>query len=247
MRIIISPAKKMKTDTDSFPCHSLPQFLSKAERLMERMREMSDGELKALWRCNDQIAAQNIQRLRTMDLRRGLTPALLSYVGIQYQYMAPGVFTRQELAYVEEHLRILSGFYGLLRPFEGVTPYRLEMCAALSVDKANNLYSYWDDQIASTLFQESDCIINLASQEYSRCVSAYLEPEIRFITCVFGERKDGRIIEKGTLCKMARGEMVRWMAQEQIEDTERLKDFTGIGYQFSAVDSEPNTYVYIKG
>lgn len=246
MRIIISPAKRMRTDTDSFPCHSLPQFLPQAERLMERMRGMGDGELKALWRCNDQIAAQNIQRLRTMDLRHGLTPALLSYVGIQYQYMAPGVFTRGELTYVEEHLRILSGFYGLLRPFDGVTPYRLEMCAPLSVSKAKGLYSYWGSRIADSLLQETDCIVNLASQEYSRCISAHLKPGIRFLTCIFGEDKEGKVIEKGTLCKMARGEMVRWMAREKLSNIERLKSFTGLGYQFSPTDSDENTYVFVK-
>ena len=110
MRIIISPAKKMNVDTDSFACQGLPQFLPKTERLYERLRGMSCEELKALWKCNDQIAKLNFERLQTMDLRQGLTPAILSYEGIQYQYMAPGVFTYDELDYVREHLRILSGF-----------------------------------------------------------------------------------------------------------------------------------------
>ena len=131
MRIIISPAKKMNVDTGSFACEALPQFLPKTEQLYERLRSMSYGELKALWKCNDQIAALNFERLKTMDLRRGLTPAILAYEGIQYQYMSPGVFTYGELDYMQEHLRILSGFYGILRPFDGVTPYRLEMQAKL--------------------------------------------------------------------------------------------------------------------
>ena len=89
MRIIISPAKKMNVDTDSFACQGLPQFLPKTEQLYERLRGMSYEELKALWKCNDQIAKLNFERLQTMDLRQGLTPAILSYEGIQYQYMAP--------------------------------------------------------------------------------------------------------------------------------------------------------------
>lgn len=247
MRIILSPAKRMKVDTDSLPYHTLPAFLPMTEQLVERLQGMTDGELKRLWNCNDQIAAANIERLRQMDLRRNLTPAILSYVGIQYQYMAPGVFTQAEYDYVEEHLRILSGFYGILRPFDGVTPYRLEMGAKLSVGKVKDLYEYWGNRIAEELFQETDCVVDLASREYSRCVSLHLRPQVRFLTCVFGERKDGKVIEKGTLCKMARGEMVRWMAREQVENIEKLKSFTGLGYQFCESDSSENTWVFVKG
>ena len=123
MRIIISPAKKMNVDVDSFATEGLPQFINEAERLKAVLQGMSPQELQALWKCNDAIAKLNVERLQTMDLRRRLTPAVLAYEGIQYQYMAPGVFETEHLAYIREHLRILSGFYGLLRPFDGVTPY----------------------------------------------------------------------------------------------------------------------------
>ena len=123
MRLIISPAKKMKVDTDSFPCHRLPAFLPQTQEILARLQRLSGQELKSLWKCSDKIALLNQQRLACMDLHRMLTPAILAYEGIQYQYMAPGVFNQEELAYVEEHLRILSGFYGLLRPFDGVTPF----------------------------------------------------------------------------------------------------------------------------
>ena len=86
---------------------------------------MSYAELKKLWKCNDKIAELNTERLKNMDLRSNLTPAVLSYEGSQYQYMAPGVFSREELDYVKEHLRILSGFYGILKPTDKVIPYRL--------------------------------------------------------------------------------------------------------------------------
>ena len=246
MRIIISPAKKMNADTDSFACRGLPLFLPKTEQLYERLRGMSYEELKALWKCNDQIAKLNFERLQTMDLRQGLTPAILSYEGIQYQYMAPGVFTYDELDYVQDHLRILSGFYGVLRPFDGVTPYRLEMQAKLKMGEAKDLYSYWGGDIAGLLFSETDCIINLASQEYSRCVSAHLIDGVQFITCLFCERKNGKLIEKGTLCKMARGEMVRYMAEHQIETAEKIKAFDRLGYRFAQSESNQTTYTFIK-
>ena len=246
MQIILSPAKKMKVDTDSFPCRSLPQLLPKTEQLYERLRGMSYQELKALWKCSDAIAKVNLERLETMDLRRNLTPAILAYEGIQYQYMAPGVFSDQALAYVEEHLRILSGFYGVLRPFDGVTPYRLEMQAKLSMGQGKDLYSFWGDSIAETLFSETDCILNLASKEYSRCVSSHLNSRVKLITVSFCERKEGKLIEMGTLCKMARGEMVRYLAEHQIQDPEQIRDFHRLGYRFSPEESNDTTYTFIK-
>ena len=246
MRIIISPAKKMNVDADSLPCQGLPAFLPRTERLLSALRAMDAAELKRLWKCNDQIAALNIRRLEAMDLRRNLTPAILSYEGIQYQYMAPGVFTSAEYGYVQEHLRILSGFYGLLRPFDGVTPYRLEMQARLAVDGAKGLYAFWGSSLARQLAAESGCILNLASREYSLCVSKHLEPSVRFITCVFGEETGGRILEKGTLCKMARGEMVRYLAEHRITEPEAAKGFDRLGYRYAPTRSDRNTYVFLR-
>ena len=246
MRIIISPAKKMKVDTDSFPYRDLPKFLTNTEEICGQLQSMSYEELKKLWKCNDQIAELNVRRLRDMDLLGPLTPAVLAYEGIQYQYMAPGVFTDQEYAYIQEHLRILSGFYGILRPFDGVTPYRLEMQAKLRIGACKDLYSYWGDRLAQNIFGETDCILNLASKEYSICVSKYLPDSIRFITCVFGEEKDGKVIEKGTMCKMARGEMVRYMAQHQVGSPEQVKSFDRLNYRFDESRSDDNTYIFLR-
>lgn len=246
MRLIISPAKKMRTDTDSFPCHALPAFLDQTQQLLDRLRQFSPQQLKTLWKCSDQIAALNQERLAAMDLHRALTPALLAYEGIQYRYMAPGVFTQEELDYVEEHLRVVSGFYGLLRPFDGVTPYRLEMGAKLAVDGKKDLYEFWGDTLAQALCRETNLIVNLASREYSRAIAPHLPERVTFLTCVFGEEQSGRVIEKGTLCKMARGEMVRYLAQCRGEDPEALRAFDRLGYRFRPDHSDEKTYVFIK-
>ena len=246
MRIIISPAKKMKVDTDSLPWQDLPAFLPETEFLAKTLQEMSYEELKKLWKCNDSIAALNAERLANMDLRSHLTPAVLAYEGIQYQYMAPGVFTQREFNYVQEHLRILSGFYGVLKPFDGVTPYRLEMQARLKTANAKDLYSFWGNRLAEHLFAEADCIVNLASKEYSICISQYLPDHFRFITCVFGEEKDGKVIEKGTMCKMARGEMVRFMAENHITDPEEIKVFDRLGYRFAQNHSDDKKSAFTR-
>lgn len=246
MRIIISPAKKMHVDTDSLPYRDLPVFLPNTEEICRKLQGMSYEELKKLWKCNDQIAALNVQRLQDMNLHNRLTPAVLAYEGIQYQYMAPGVFTDQAYTYLQEHLRILSGFYGILRPFDGVTPYRLEMQAKLNIGENKALYAYWGDRLAQTLLAETDCILNLASKEYSICISKYLPDSVRFITCVFGEEKDGKVIEKGTMCKMARGEMVRFMAEQGIDTPEQIQSFHRLNYRFDETRSDEYTYIFLR-
>lgn len=244
MKIIISPAKKMNVDTDSLPIDSLPPFLPQTERLLSALQTMSPKELQSLWKCNDNLAQLNIERLKAMTLRQNLTPAILSYEGIQYRYIAPGVMSAGQLEYLREHLRILSGFYGLLRPFDGVTPYRLEMQAKLSVDGAKDLYAFWGDSLAKHL--EGDWVLNLASKEYSKAVTPYL-PESSVLTCVFGEWLNGRVIEKGTMCKMARGQMVRWLAENGIEKAEKIREFADLEYRFDTELSTENTFVFIKG
>lgn len=246
MKIIISPAKKMNADTDSAAPGGLPQFLPETAQLLSALQRLSDQELQALWKCNDALAALNVGRLREMDLHRRLTVALLAYEGIQYRYMAPGVFEDGHFAYIQEHLRILSGFYGLLRPFDGVTPYRLEMQAKLSVNGSKDLYGFWGGKLAKHLAAETDFVLNLASKEYSRAVEPHLPPTVRFLTCTFGERREGKIIEKGTLCKMARGQMVRWLAEHAVTDPEGLKEFDQLGYRFSAPESTHNHYTFVK-
>ena len=246
MRIIISPAKKMNVDNDSLPQQGLPVFLSKTKILLQELQNKDLPELKKLWKCSDKLAQTSFEQLWKIKLEGVLTPAILAYDGIQYQHMAPAVFNDQELLYIQNYLRILSGFYGVVRPMDGVSPYRLEMQAKLAVQESRDLYDFWGDSIANELFSQTDTIINLASQEYSRCVSRYLKEGIRMITCTFGEEIDEKVIEKGTLCKMARGEMVRFMAENQIEQPEKLREFSRMGYCFSEKYSDSTNYVFLK-
>lgn len=246
MRIILSPAKKMNVDEDTLPVRGLPVFLEETQKLADWMRGLSREELKAVWKCNDRLAAVNYGRHQHMDLLRALTPAVLSYEGLAYQHMAPAVFDGECLEYIEKHLRILSGFYGLLRPFDGVRPYRLEMQAKIACGGCRTLYEFWGDRIARRLFAETDCIVDLASREYSRCISGYLPEGTRYVTFVFGELSDGRVKEKGTYCKIARGEMVRYMAEHKIGKPEDCKGFRLFGFRCSEALSGENRYIFLR-
>ena len=245
MRIILAPAKKMRSDDDTLPAEGMPVFLDEAKRLKEWLRGLSPGELKTLWKCNDKIVAQNIERLKVMDLHRRLTPAILAYDGIAYQYMAPNVFENGAFCYVQEHLRILSGFYGVLKPMDGVTPYRLEMQAKVTLE-GNSLYDFWKGKLYDEVSDGSGIIINLASKEYSKCIEAYLKPSDHFITCVFGEIEKGKIVQKGVYAKMARGQMVRLMAENNVQKPEEIKELDVLGYCFDQQESDENHFIFLK-
>ena len=158
MKIILSPAKKMITDADSIVPDGLPEFIDKTTEIQSWLKGKSKEELKTIWKCNEKIAEQNFNRLEKMDLYHSLTPAVLSYEGIAFQYMAPSVFEDSQFEYVQNHLRILSAFYGVLKPLDGVTPYRLEMQAKVSIGDAKNLYDYWGDMLYCSVIDNSRII-----------------------------------------------------------------------------------------
>lgn len=236
----------MRADADFLPPESLPRFLKEADRLRSHMRALSLEDLQHLLRCNGDIAWLNYRRYQEMNLRQAPTPALLAYDGIQYQYMAPQIFETDHFAYVQNHLRILSGLYGILRPLDGVVPYRLEMQAKLRIEPYGNLYDFWGSRLADFLTREDEEVVNLASAEYSRAVRPHLHVRTAYITCVFGELIGDKVVEKGVYVKMARGEMVRFLAENRITVLQDIKAFDRLGYSFSDRHSDEQTYVFIK-
>ena len=244
MKIILSPAKKMNMDPDRLAPSGLPDFLDQTEEILAWLRDRSYEELKTLWKCNDKIVQQNTVRLEQMELRTQLTPAVLAYEGIAYQYMAPAVFESGHYDYVQEHLRILSAFYGVLRAMDGVTPYRLEMQAKASIGGKKDLYELWGSRLYEAIRDESRIIINLASKEYSKCIEKYLTPDDIYITITFCEKSGDKLVTKGTYAKMARGEMVRYMAEHQIEDPKEIRNFDRLGYAFREDLSSDKEYIF---
>ena len=246
MKIIISPAKKMNVNNDDMINEGMPVFIDKTNILCEKLKSFTYDELKKLLVCNDDIAELNYERYKNMDLNKNLSPAILTYEGIQYKYMSPDSFTDNEFNYVKNHLRILSGFYGILGPFHGVVPYRLEMQAKLKMEECKNLYEFWGNSLYKELTKESNVILNLASKEYSKCIEKYLNKDDKFVTCIFGELKDGKIKVKATEAKMARGAMVRYMASNNIQHIEDVKKFSELSFKYSEEHSNDKEFVFLK-
>lgn len=172
----------------------------------------------------------------------------MSYHGIQYQSMAPEVMDAAQLDWLQNHLWILSGLYGCVRPFHAVEPYRLEMGAKLAVDDARDLYAFWGDKLARTIAPASSnaTIVNLASAEYAKAVLPHLAGDATVVTCLFGEGiRNGKPIQRSTASKKARGSMVRWMAENKVEDVSGLTAFD-VGYRHLPELSNKITLVFLN-
>lgn len=238
MKIIISPAKKMCLSEDHDFSLTQPTFQSEHDELLSRLLNKTKDELLDLYHCSAKTLEpvwQNLQ-LQKDGITLPKSPALLCYEGIAFQYMAPGVFSNDQWDYVNEHLRILSAMYGVLRPLDGIEPYRLEMQQRLD----GSLYEFWGSKLVEQL--NDDTIINLASKEYSKAISTYQ----KLIDIRFFELDQGKYKEKGVYAKMARGAMVRWLAQNQIEDPLQLQQFNEMNYRFDPESSNDHLYVFVR-
>ena len=248
--IVVSPAKKMNV-VDSAPyAQGSPVLLDRTAKLMEAVRALSRDEAKALWRCSDKLADLNYERFEHMDLNRDVTAAVLSYEGIQYQHLQASVMDEQCLGWLGAHLRILSGFYGVLQPFDGVVPYRLEMQAKLSVGSTRDLYEYWGGSLFDALVaQGCTCVVNLASVEYAKAVVPFARAAgMPVLTCLFGtvRQSDGKLLQRATEAKAARGTFVRWCAENAVESTAAMRDFSERGYALNKDRSSSETLVFVR-
>lgn len=244
MQIIISPAKKMVIDQDSFSPSGEPAFLEQTAMILQKMQQLSYSKAQQLWKTSTKLTQKNYHQLQEINLKQSLTPSILSYSGIQYQYMAPDILTQPALDYLQKTLRILSGFYGILKPFDGIVPYRLEMGARLQVNNNKDLYTFWGDKLYSTLNTDGP-IINLASKEYSKAITPYLRPDDQLVEIVFAHLIDGKLRTRATPAKIARGEMVRFMAENEITTLEEIKNFQSPTYSFDEKHSSKQRLIFV--
>lgn len=262
MLFIISPAKKMVDANDSFAWRDMPRFLPQTCELLDALRTLSYDEAKALWKCSDALAELNYERVMRMDVEAVelCSPAVFSYEGVQYRNVAPHVLAADQLEYVQSHLRILSGFYGVLRPFDAVVPYRLEIQAKLAVGGARTLYGFWGSRLFDALIDGLDqqkkagvsgerVIVNLASVEYAKAVEPYAktaaaQSDVRYVTCLFGSMRNGKFVQRSTEAKAARGTFVRWCAENAIDRVADFPRFDVGGYVFDRGLSSEDVLVF---
>ena len=246
MKFVISPAKKMKEGGDGVPVFDSPCFLFKTQELLNELQSLNYEQMKKIFKANETICRKNFENFKSFRIDGSLSPAIFSYDGIQYAYMKPNVFTDDELEYLQNHLYIISGFYGLLRPLDGIRPYRLEMGSAFRGRNFVSLYDFWGDRLSKKVYESATTVLNLASEEYAKALRPYIPKDKRWIDVRFFDRVGTKYVEKGVYVKMARGLMVRFLCENRIEEAEQIKNFKEMGYHYDQEMSNKNEYIFVR-
>ena len=254
MLVVVSPAKNLDFDTPPVTnTHTQPNMLDDAQVLINRCRDLSPAQIGSLMKISDKLSGLNADRFASWQLPFDLSnakQAVLAFNGDVYSGLDASNLDAKTLDYAQQHLRILSGLYGLLRPLDLIQAYRLEMGTKLDVGQHKNLYQFWDTRITEKLNQAiqdqgDNVLINLASNEYFKSVKPkQLNAEV--YTPVFQDCKDGQYKVISFYAKKARGLMARYILQNQISQVSELKNFDVAGYHFSDEKSQGNDLVFTR-
>lgn len=255
MLIVISPAKKLDYDNPSpVEKYTLPGFLDESQRLIDILRAYDAGHIARLMKLSDKLAQLNFDRYQAWT--RNITPdnakqALFAFRGDVYAGLDADNLSKEDIDFAQDHLRILSGLYGLLRPLDLMLPYRLEMGTSLENTRGKNLYAFWGGIITEALNQQlaaqgDEVLINLASNEYFKAVQAK-QLAGRIITPQFKEKREDGYRVIGIYAKKARGLMSRHIIRERIANPEDIKGFDYAGYAWNEALSSGDTWVFTRG
>lgn len=254
MLLVVSPAKNLDYETPSITAaFTQPEFLDKSEILINRCRRLSPAKISSLMKISDKLAGLNADRYASWSTpfdSANAKQAVLAFNGDVYAGLQANSFSESDLDYAQQHLRILSGLYGLLKPLDLMQPYRLEMGTKLNVRRSKNLYEFWGNTITDKINQDlssqgDNILINLASNEYFKSVKTKLVDGV-VVTPVFKDKKNGEYKIISFFAKKARGLMARYIIQNRITDVAELSGFDLEGYQFNPELSKTNQPVFTR-
>src|SRR5471032_273695 len=254
MLMVISPAKTLDFDTPPVTQRfTQPQYLDHSQELIVQLRQLSPQQIAELMDLSDKLSGLNAARFGSWT--PAFTPenakqALLAFKGDVYTGLQAENFTDADFSYAQDHLRMLSGLYGLLRPLDLMMPYRLEMGTKLANARGKDLYAFWGTRISEWLNealaeQGDDVLLNLASNEYFSAVTR-TSLNTRIINTEFKDQKNGQYKIISFYAKKARGMMSRFVIEERINDPVALKQFDAQGYRYSAEQSKPDNLVFLR-
>lgn len=237
MKIIISPAKRFK-QFDKENTEDLI-FEKETRELVKKMREYSISELANMFSCNDELAIKAYYDFKEFDFNNLKNPALFSYDGLVFKQFKKEDF--KDLEYLNEHVYIISALYGLLKPFTGISDYRLYMDS-----KGLDMHGFWKDKIYKKAYENEDYIINLASKEYSSLLRKYLKKNQKLLTLTFKENRNGKIRAIVSYAKQMRGRMLKYLINEKISDVEEIKKIKLDGYIYDPYNSTDDELVFVR-
>ena len=224
----------------------LPKMIKDAAYIRAFLMAQGRPTLRGIWKCNDKIIDENINLFKQYDLYHNRTKAIYAYDGLQYKNIDIDTLDDASIEYLDNNLRIISAMYGVLKPSDGIIPYRLELQAKCNIGTYTSMYEYWGRRIYDEITPNEDLIINLCSKEYSEVIERYKDSNIKIITINFYSLVDGKLKVKGTLAKMLRGRLVRYMAINKITTADELKGFNELGFEYSEENSTNDTMNFIN-
>jgi uncharacterized protein len=251
---ILSPAKTINLDREiTTELYTQPHFIKEAYYLIKELVKYAPPEMESLMKINSELAMKNFLRHHSWNkehLPSNSRQAILCYDGAVYQGIGAMELGEEVLSFSNEHIRILSGLYGVLRPLDLIQPYRLEMAAKLRTRKASNLYDFWKDKLTKYFkeelaLQNDGIIIDLASKEYSSAIDLK-RTHARIVTPVFKDYKQGTYKNITIYAKRARGLMTRFILDNKIETAESLREFEAEGYSYSSRLSDKDEWVFTR-
>ena len=246
---IISPAKNMrnlKIDNIKPKMYGESRFFTKeTKEIINELKKLTPWDIQSIMKVNEKIAFQSYAYFQDFNFDEEGVCGLLAYDGLVFKNIKAEEFTSEDFDFANNHVRILDAFYGIVNPLDGVLPYRLEMQYKININD-KNLYKFWGDKLYKKLYSEDKVIINLASEEYAKAVRGFLDKDDIFIDIDFKIHKDGKLKTMATYAKMARGQMIKYIIENKINNPEDLKDFTFNGYKFDHNLSTNKKYVFIR-
>ncbi len=254
MLIVLSPAKSLDfTTPPGTTSYTIPEYLDQSQLLIDQLEKYTPAELATLMKISDKLAVLNVARFGSWNqpfTTENAKQAVLSFTGDVYRGLDATTLDQYGLDYAQQHLRILSGLYGLIRPLDLIQPYRLEMGCRLQNSRGKDLYAFWGDTLNQNVSDELDkqeypILINLASKEYFTSLKL---PNLQqpVITPIFKDWKNGQYKYINFYAKKARGLMTRYAIDNNIENPEKLKDFDYAGYQYDANLSDDTNWVFTR-
>lgn len=252
MLVVVSPAKKLDWSERDIAT-TQPAFLAEANELAGVARGLGVEDLRRLMKISDKLARLNLDRFRDFAEEPdagALRPAAFAFAGDTYQGLDAASLDADDWRWAQDHLRILSGLYGLLRPLDAIQPYRLEMGSRLATARGKSLYDFWGDRLAEALTETAAALgtrvlVNCASEEYFRAVDRDALG-LDVVTPVFMEDRDGKPVIISFHAKKARGAMARFIIRHRLDDPQALRDFDSGGYVWNAALSEPGRPVFLR-
>lgn len=244
MKIIVSPTKNMVTRYMQNDYILKPIFFEKALQLATYLKQQNLTSFAKIFNASDKIIENSIKLYANMNLdSTQLTPAIFAYSGLQFKYADISSMSQEDIAFANQYFYIISAFYGLLKPLDGIVNYRLDFTCKIDFNGYSSLYDFWSDSILNAI--DDEVIVNLASDEYFMAIKPYTKNKT-IIDVKFYVKTPKGLIQKGTIAKMARGKMMAYIIKNRIVEPNGIRGFNELGFEYEASLSNDNLYMFVK-